>query len=448
MGSSARSAVFGRFNGLSTARPVRSLREHYVSSDVVITGLGVVSPIGIGSDAFWFSLLDGASGVRPLTAFDASGVPMPFGGEVPEFDPKEFVRPRKSLKVMSRDIQLAVTAADLACADAGIATGAVDPERFGVVFGADMMHCPLAEVEPTYRGCVVEGKFDFRRWAEQAMSHLYPLWMLKYLPNMPACHIGIAHDARGHNNTIAMAEVSSLLAVAEGVRVIERGRTDVMIVGGASSRIHPTSFVRATIGEFSRRTDRPAAASRPFDAARDGEVCGEGAAALVLESRRHAEARAARILARVVGHASAFERPANGSLSTGSAVRATIVNALRTAQLKAADIGHANAHGLSTVRDDWVEAQAIRAVLGDVPVTAPKSFFGNLGAGTGAVEMAASVLALGARLVPMTLNYERPDPRCPVNVVHGALLGSTKPSAILLNQASPGQAAAVVIAGE
>jgi 3-oxoacyl-[acyl-carrier-protein] synthase II len=416
--------------------------------DIVITGLGVVSPIGIGRDAFWSSLVEGTSGVRPLTLFDTRSLPVTFGGEISGFDPKEFVKPRKSLKVMSRDIQLGVSAADMACAEAGIAPGAVDPDRFGVIFAADMILCPLEDFEQAYRSCLVEGRFDFRRWGQQALAQMYPLWMLKYLPNMPACHVAIAHDARGPNNSITSAEVSSLLAVSEAARIIERGQADVMVVGGTSSRIHPTTFVRACIGDVSRRTDCPPAASRPFDRNRDGAVYGEGAAAIVLENRACAVARGAKIMGRVLGYGSAFEPRYNGAPLAGSAIRASIVNALRSARLDAAEIGHVNAHGLSTIDDDRAEAQAIREILADTPVTAPKSFFGNLGAGTGAVEMAASILALEAEVVPVSLNYEQPDPRCPINVIHGESLRGAQGVAMLLNQAATGQAAAVVIAAE
>jgi len=265
---------------------------------------------------------------------------------------------------------------------------------------------------------------------------------------MPACHIAIAQDARGPNNSLTTAEVSSLLAVAEAARIIERGQADVMVVGGTSSRIHPTTFLRGCIGNISRRTDCPEAASRPFDAARDGAVYGEGATAIILESRAHAQGRGVRVRGRVLGYASAFEPRQNGAPPRGAAIRATIENSLRSAGLAADDVGHVNAHGLSTVEEDRAEAQAIRQVLGDVPVTAPKSFFGNLGAGTGAVEMAVSILALEADCVPVTLNYEQPDPLCPVNVVHGAPLRGGKGIAVLLNQATTGQAAAVVIAAE
>jgi 3-oxoacyl-[acyl-carrier-protein] synthase II len=414
--------------------------------EIVITGVGVVSPIGIGTEPFWQSLWEGRSGVRALGLFNGRDLPGTIGAEVRDFHPQQCVRPRKALKVMCRDIQLAFAAADQAHAEAGL-SGAVDPERLGIVFGADLMACELSELVEAYRGCLVGGRFDFSRWGEQALSDLYPLWMLKYLPNMSACHIGIAHDARGPNNSLTLGEVSSLAAVAEAVRVIERGQADAMIAGGSGTRVHPGVWVRRALYQPSERVDDPAGASRPFDADRDGMVHGEGAGAFILEDRRHAEARGAPILARVLGYGSAFEPRRPGRPLRGDAIRTAIRRALHEAGLQAAEVGHVNAHGLSTRLDDRIEAQAIRDTLGDVPVTAPKSFFGNLAAGSGAVEMAASVLALTKGAVPPTLNYERPDPECPVHVVHGRPVCLGRPTALVHNQAPGGQSVALILAG-
>jgi 3-oxoacyl-[acyl-carrier-protein] synthase II len=414
--------------------------------EIVITGLGVVSPIGIGGEAFWNSLCEGRSGVRRLEVFNGSDLPPAIGADVSDFDPKQYVRPRKSLKVMSRDIQLAFAAADLACAQASLESHPIDPERLGIVFGADMIACDLSEMIDAFRGCIVEGRFDFDRWGEQSMAQMFPLWMLKYLPNMPACHVGIALDARGPNNSLTLGEVSSLAAIAEAVRVIERGQADAMVAGGASSRVHPTIWAYRSAFHLSKRTDDPAAACRPFDLARDGMIHGEGAGTFVLEERRSAEARGATILARVLGFATTFEPRAAGKELRGKAIRASITQALRSAGLQPDQVGHVNANGLSTALDDRLEAQAIRDTLGDVPVTAPKSFFGNLGAGTGAVEMVASVLAFQHGLVPFTLNYEQADPDCPVNVIRQTPMKLSTPVALILNQARIGQSVAVVLA--
>ncbi len=415
--------------------------------DIVITGAGAVCPIGTGKAAIGDALFSGRSGVRALHLFNGASLPMPFGGLVDDFEPKQFIRPRKSLKVMSRDIQLAFAAAELACRDAEVARQPIDPDRLGIVFGAEMIACEVGELVSAFRRSMTNGHFDFGSWASSAMDEVFPLWMLKYLPNMPACHVGISQDARGPNNSLTLGEVSSLAAVAEAIRVIERGHADAMIAGGSGSRVHPGAFIRGFGGGLSRRSHDPAAASRPFDAERDGMVGGEGAGALLLESRRHAEARGANILARVLGYAEAFEPNRNGIPLSGRGIYTAITRALDDARIGPADVGHVNAHGQSTPLDDEIEARAIRETLGDVPVTAPKSFFGNLGAGTGAVEIVASLLALETGRIPPTLNYETPDPKCPVNVVRGLDTPLGLPVAVVLNHTSFGHAVAVVLGG-
>jgi 3-oxoacyl-[acyl-carrier-protein] synthase II len=416
------------------------------SREIVITGLGVVSPIGLGREPFWQSLLAGRSGISTLTALDFGQVTPPIGGQVGEFDPKLYVTPRKSLKVMSREIQMGFTAARLALEDAALQAGGVDPDLFGVVFGADMIYCDPEELAPAVRSCIPNGKFDFNLWGQRAMGEMFPLWMLKFLPNMPACHIAIANDARGPNNSVLAGEASSLLAFAEAMRVIQRGLADVMIAGGTACRIHPMSLLCRDERLMSSRRFDPTRAMRPFDAARDGVVYGEGAAAFVLETREHARARGRRPLARVVEYASAFEAPRRGESPRGTAIRTSIAQVLRKAGVDAREIDHVNANGQSDVLADRVESAAIRDLLGDVPVTAPKSFFGNLGAATGAVEMAASVLALVEGRIPVTLNYEHPDVDCPVRVVHGDSQASSKRFALVLSQSTTGQAAAVLLA--
>jgi 3-oxoacyl-[acyl-carrier-protein] synthase II len=421
--------------------------------DIVVTGVGVVSPIGIGKTPFWAALCEGQSGIRRLELFDDPALPSPIGGVVANFDAKQYVRPRKSLKVMSRDIQLAFAAADLACVDAGLPGHPIAPERLGVIFGSALIPGELDELAGAYRRCVVDGKFDFERWGAAAMAEMFPLWMLKYLPNMPSCHVGIGQDARGPNNSITMGDVSTLSALAEAVRILERGQADAMIVGGVGARLHPVVWARADVRGLSQRGDNPTAASRPFDADRDGLVGGEGAGVFLFETRSHAEARGVPVVARVLGCAAAFE-PGSLQLSNNAATVArgnnvicrAIAGALHDASLTPADLGVVVAHGTSTIDDDRLEAQAIRAVLGDVPVTAPKSNFGYLGAGSGALETAVAVLSLQHGLVPHTLNYEHSDPECPVNVVHGQPAPLKLPTALVLSHSPLGQAVAVVLA--
>jgi len=414
--------------------------------EVVITGLGVVSPIGIGREAFWDALESGRSGIGPIRSFDAASLPIRIAGEVLDFDPKTYVRPRKSLKVMARDAQLGVAASVLAMEGAGLKRDSFDPDRLGAVLGADAIDYALDESLPTYEGCMVDGRFEFPRWGE-AMWKSFPLGFLKVLPNMIASHVSIAHDARGPNNTMHHGELSSLAAVIEAARVIQRGSADMMLAGGASSAVQPTAFIRrAAKGGFSRREDDPAAAVRPFDADRDGQVYGEGAALFVLERRSHAEARGAPILARLLSWAITAEGRRTAGCRQGSGLRRAIEATLKDAATHAGlRVGHVSAHGLSTLDDDPVEARAIHAVLPDVPVTATKSYFGNLGAAGGAMEMAADLLALQAGRIPPTLNYRSPDPDCPVQVIHAEPLEGAPPVALKLSFSALGQAASVLL---
>jgi 3-oxoacyl-[acyl-carrier-protein] synthase II len=264
---------------------------------------------------------------------------------------------------------------------------------------------------------------------------------------MPACHIAIAHDARGPCNSLVLGEVSSLLAIREAARVIERGAADAIVAGGTGYRLHPTTYLRSSVEDVSKRNDDPAGACRPFAQGRDGLVNGEGAAMFLLESRESAQARGARIWASILGTSSCCEPRRPGGPRTSKAVARSFSQALADAGLSPADVGHVNAHGMSTIESDRLEAEAIRAVLGETPVTAPKSYFGHLGAGGGAVEMAASVLALAQNYVPRTLNHEQPAEDCPIRVIDREPLVGAKPVALVTNQAITGQSAAIVLGG-
>jgi 3-oxoacyl-[acyl-carrier-protein] synthase II len=420
-------------------------------NDIVITGIGVVSSIGLGKDPFWNSLCEGRSGVRWLDLYEQddstnADLPTPIGGAVLDFHPKKLIRPRKSLKVMSRDIQLAFVAADMARVDAGLPEKPVDPERMGVIYGAGLIACDFSEMATAYARCIDGGRFHFDRWGQAAMSELFPLWMLQYLPNMPACHIGIAQDARGPNNSLILGETAGLSAICEAMRVLRRGQADVMITGSTGSRVHPGVWYRSPCFDLTRFDGDPAAVARPFDARREGMVSGEGSAAFILETREHAESRGRAPIARVVGCLGAFEPCQKQTPPRGIAIRRAITGLLEQAGVSADQIGHVNAQGTGTVAEDRVEAQAIRDTLGDIPVTAPKSFFGNLCAGSGSVETAVSILALAEGRVPQTLNYEEPDPTCPINMIHTKPMPTDKPMALVLNHTPLGHTMATLLA--
>jgi 3-oxoacyl-[acyl-carrier-protein] synthase II len=414
-------------------------------TEIVITGVGVLCPLGIGREAIRASLLAGRSAVKRLAPLVEAGLPITIGAEVEGFDPRAFVANRKNLKVMSRDAQFGVAAALLACRDAALG-GQVAPERLGVILGADRISNPPEGCEATYRSCLVEGRFDVRRWPVEGFAATFPLSFLMVLPNMIASHVSIALDARGPSNTIHHGDVSGLLAIGEAARVLQRGAADAMIAGGVGCQGTLFDWVRhCAMGRWSRRQDDPAGAMCPFDARRDGEVRGEGAGALVLETRRHAEARGARIVARLLGWSAAFDPPSRAGPGDAGLARA-IRQGLAQARLDPRDVGHINAHGASTVEDDAREAQALADALPGVPVTAPKSFFGNLGAGAGTVEAVVSLVGLESGWTPPTLNYRCPDPLCPVDVVREPRALARR-SAVLVNRTPQGQSAVVVLAG-
>jgi 3-oxoacyl-[acyl-carrier-protein] synthase II len=416
------------------------------TQDIVITGVGVVSPVGIGREAFWRSLVNRNSGIARFSNHPMGDFPIQFGGELKDFDPKAYVKPRKAIKLMCREIQTGYAAADLAVKDAAIDTTQVESERFGVVFGSEMLYGDPAELAEVHENSTRNGVCDLQLFGERFSHDMFPLWMLNFLPNMPACHVGICHQAFAANNSIVLGDASSLLAISEAVSVIRRNWADVMICGGTGSRINITHRVHITREGLSTREKDPATAARPFDDSSDGEVVGEGAGAIVIETRQHAEARGATPLAKILAYSSTY-----GEFGLGSdgATRAAIQRSIRTVLDRAAcdksEIDHVNAHGIGRPVRDRQEAQAIHAELKGVPVTALKSYFGNLGAGSGTVEAVASILAFAAGHVPGALNHAQTDPDCPIDVVPPQGKPCDRPLALLLNQSTTGQAAAVVI---
>jgi 3-oxoacyl-[acyl-carrier-protein] synthase II len=426
---------------------------------VVITGLGVISPFGNTPESLWNALTGERSAVGPLTTVPPDYLPTKFAAEAREFNgsiddfgPLEGEKKkalRKGLKVMCRESQMGVAAAQRALADAGLAEGKVDPERIGIVFGSDYMMTLPEDFTASILRCVDrEGNFDFSRWAVDGMPQLTPLWLLKYLPNMPASHVAIYNDLRGPNNSITLREASSNAAVGEAFRTIVRGSAEVMLAGATGTRVHPMKMVHSlTQEEVAGNGADPARASRPFDLNRSGMVLGEGAGTVVLEELEFAQARGATIYGEVVGTASSSVATKAGVARREAALTNVMAATLRDADCQPEDVGHVHAHALSTRSCDEEEARAIHAVFGPraakLPVTAAKSYFGNLGAGSGLVELIASVLALKNQRLFKVLNYETPDPKCPLNVCRGEQNPGT--SCLNVNVTPQGQASAVMV---
>jgi 3-oxoacyl-[acyl-carrier-protein] synthase II len=426
------------------------------SQRVVITGLGLVSPLGNSAEQLWSSLIGRRSGVRCLQHLPAGALPVDFGaeawdfsGSIENFGPldKPMTRSiKKGLKMMCREIQMGVAVAQLALLDAGFSSDQRDPDRTGVVYGSDHVMTTPDEFVLGMQACLDEsGQFEFSRWASQGLSKVDPLWLLKFLPNMPASHVAIFNDLRGPNNSITLREAAANLAVGEAYATIRRGHADAMLAGATGTRIHALRSVHVALQETLAVHNRPVEElSRPFDRDRTGMVLGEGAGAILLERLDIAERRGARIVAEVVGHGSSTVMRLDGTDGRGLAVKNAVRRALQSAGKQPADIGHVHAHGLGTVDLDCREAEAIQALFGNrTPVAAAKSYFGNLGAGSGMVELIASSLALSQQQLFPHLNFATPDPACPIHVASDGMPAG--PSFVNINVSPQGQASAVVV---
>ncbi|MEW4567938.1 beta-ketoacyl-[acyl-carrier-protein] synthase family protein [Tautonia sp. JC769] len=422
---------------------------------VVITGLGLISPLGIGLEANWSALREGRGGVNRLSSFEIDGLPCAAAGEVINFHPKSLAIDKhrkalqKNLKYMARDIQLAVAAAELAVVDGKLVEGQVEPDRIGIDLGAGMISTDLDELAPAINLATrADGSFDFEVYGRDGIPEIEPLWMLKYLPNMLACHISILNDCRGPSNTITQGEAASNAAIGEAFRIIQRGQADVMITGGADSKIHPLSFIRMKLTKVNCTWEgEPSAACRPFDSRRCGVVPGEGAGILVIEELEHARRRGATIYGELLGFASACDAsPTYGIDPEGRGTELAVRGVLRDARLAPEQVGHVNAHGWGTVDSDLAEARAYNRVFGrSVPITGLKGYTGNTASGCGSIELISSLLGAQAGLIPATLNCDDPDPRCEIDVVCGDPRPTENPVFVNLNLNRYGQVAALAV---
>ncbi|HWE37636.1 MAG TPA: beta-ketoacyl-[acyl-carrier-protein] synthase family protein [Isosphaeraceae bacterium] len=392
---------------------------------VVVTGIGVVSPNGIGRRAFSEAIVEGRSGVSRIESFDTSGQAVKVAGEVKGFDVTPYLgEHKKNAKLMSRAVGFAVGAAALAVEDSGLDPGRLDPERFGVCMGTGITPVDVAELAgPMAKGLGPDGLFDVGKFTVAQAESIFPLWLLKHLPNMAAAHISILHHSMGPNNTVVTACAAGTQAVGEAFRLIARGDADVMLAGGCDSRLDPLLMVAYQAMKAVSTSTRPASeVSRPFDGERDGFVLGEGAAVLVLESLRHARRRRARLFAEITGYGSSFDaygitRPEPDGKGAALAMK----SALREAKLDPADVDYINAHGTSTRLNDIMETVAVKRVFGNrapsIPMSSQKSMVGHLIGASGALEAAATALSLERGVVPPTINQATPDPACDLDYV-------------------------------
>jgi len=395
---------------------------------VAVTGLGAVCAAGIGIEQFWQSLLEARRCVRRISLFDPSRFPSQVGGQLDDFSAGKFVPKsyRKAVKVMARDIEIAVAAADLAVRDAGLVTRGmagemtIQPERLSCNVGAGLICTDLNELGSAVNTAVTDGKFDFKRWGSSGMENLTPLWLLKYLPNMLSCHVTIIHGAEGPSNAITCGDASAHLSIGEAARWIARGDADVAIAGGAESKVNPMALLRQTLlrRACTSGNDDPPSACRPFDAAHDGTVVGEGGGLLILEELELARSRGARIYAELVGFAAACDpagidvtKPNVGSLDLAAK------KAIAEAGIDAGEVSLVVTHGTSVPGEDACEAAAWTEVFGadgQVDAYAVTGAIGSLFAGAGGIETCAAVMALHRQTVPPTVNFETPAQASPL----------------------------------
>jgi 3-oxoacyl-[acyl-carrier-protein] synthase II len=401
---------------------------------VVITGIGAISPLGLSAVKTWEGLCAGRCGIRRITAFDPVKFDCQIAGEVEQYKIQQYVPKafRKATKLMSRDIELAVIAADEAVRDSGLITKAIDeektnvnPERMAINVGAGLISCDPCELAPAVAISKTDGKFDIQKWGRDGLGLVTPLWLLKYLPNMLACHVGIIHDIQGPSNTITCAEVSGHLSIAEAAEVIARGSADMALAGGAESKVNPVLIMRQCL--IKRTTNRhnndPENACRPFDAEASGSVFGDGGGIVILESHGNAQKRGAKIYAEYagIGSGSSINHPYEHIEPDGKGITIAIEKALEQAGITAKNIDLLIPHGTGIPQDDLAEAKGIGAALGNeinrVPALPTKSMLSNTGAGSGGLDVIAAICAMREGLIPAAKNCITKAAGCNLNIV-------------------------------
>lgn len=376
---------------------------------VVVTGIGVISPVGIGIEAFWQSLINGKSGLGPVTQFDASQLATRIAGEVKDFDPLQYLD-KKEARRMDRYTQFALSAAKMAVEDAALDLDKLDRLRVGVVLGTGI-------------GGTKTFEDQHQVLLERGPNRVSPFFVPMMIANIAAGQISIMLDAHGPNYTVVSACASATNAIGEAFKVIQRGDADVVITGGTEAAVTATSMAGfCAMKAMSTRNDDPQGASRPFDKDRDGFVLSEGAGILVLESLEHAQARGAKIYGEMAGYgctADAYHITAPAPDGTHAA-RAMAL-ALKDGDLETEEVDYINAHGTSTDLNDKLETMAIKQVFGkragQIPISSTKSMTGHLLGAAGAIEAIICLLTINRGIIPPTINYETPDPECDLDYV-------------------------------
>lgn len=416
-------------------------------SEITITGVGALTPLGASADATWQRLCNGDCGVIGLPYIEDKSARYSIGGLIPDFDPKEHVRPRKSLKVMGRELQTSFAASMMAISQSGLEEylqlhPQFNRHRIGTVFGSEMLYGPPAELEDTMRGISGTDEAEsLEKFGAAAIRQIYPLWMLKYLPNMAACHVGIAIQALGPNNTILLEDSSGPAALIEAVSYIRRDASDIVICGTTGNWINESGVVYRGANPMAVPADPVTRSIRPYAADATGVAGGEGAASLVLESERLAKRRGVRPLARFAGAAVRFA-PAT-TRGSQQAIRLAIEAALSDAGCQANDLGLVISHAMGDPQQDQAELKAMQQAIPGVPVCAPIAATSHCGAATAGFHLTLAVMAIQHRTIPPTLNVADLGPDFP-QPIFSSPQPLEKPRVMVLTHTAQGHAAAVI----
>jgi len=425
-----------RCNGRRCQHRFREPRKNYVKKRVVVTGMGVISPVGLDAESFWRAVRDGTSGVADVTHFDATEMACRIAAEVKGFDPTRWMS-SKDLRHTDPFVQFAIAAADEACEQSALTSTEIDRSRAGVLVGSGIGG--LSTIEETHKQLLESGP-----------RRITPFFIPMILLNMASARVSMRLGYRGPSSAVATACASGANAIGDATKVIERDEADIMVAGGTEASITPLAFAGfCAMRAMSTRNDEPTRACRPFDRTRDGFVMGEGAAVLILESWDHASWRGAEPLAEIVGYGCSSDAyhvtaPSPGGEGAVLAIKA----ALRDARISPDEVDYYNAHGTGTEQNDAEETAALKSVFGDhaykVSISSTKAVTGHLLGAAGALELVATIKALHDNTVPPTMNYREPDPRCdldytpneardrPMNVAVSASLGFGGHNAVIV----------------
>jgi 3-oxoacyl-[acyl-carrier-protein] synthase II len=380
-----------------------------VSRRVVITGVGLVSPLGIGTDETWQALKEGRGGIARIQSFDPSAFACQIAGEVKNFDPAIYIE-KKEIKKMGRFIHFAIAATEFALASSAFKVTKDDEERVGVYIGSGIGGFDVIERE-------------YKTYLDHGPRRISPFFIPGTIINLASGHVSIRTGAKGPNSAVATACTTGAHAIGDSFRLIQHGDADAMICGGSEACITPMGIGGfGAMRALSTRNDAPERACRPWDKDRDGFIVGEGAGVLILEELEWARRRGAHIIAEVVGYGmSSDAHHVSSPPEDGDGAYRVMRNAIRDAKLQPGDIDYVNAHGTSTELGDRAETMAMKRCFGDhaykMPVSSTKSMTGHLLGGAGGLEAGIIALAIRDQIAPPTVNYETPDPDCDLDYV-------------------------------